>query len=72
MKQFKFLVLMSLLLAAAALTWGDGQSYAKNTKTPPGQAKKITQADRQAAAARSLQQGALNPLMVAPLAARLD
>ena len=60
---------MTLAVVLVTLLWGVDQTFAKNDKEPPGQAKKITQADRQAAAARSLQAGALNPLMVDPQAA---
>jgi FtsP/CotA-like multicopper oxidase with cupredoxin domain len=50
-----------MALALAALPW---VADAANEKTPPGQGKKVTQAERKAAAARALQQGALNPLML--------
>jgi FtsP/CotA-like multicopper oxidase with cupredoxin domain len=64
------------LWLAAALVLGGVDWAGAQQKEPPGQLKKqskVTQAERQAAAARKLQQGALNPLMVeaAPVAAAM-
>jgi FtsP/CotA-like multicopper oxidase with cupredoxin domain len=53
---------MSVLLAAAALGWVAEPDAAQ---APKAKKPKITQADRKAAAARALQQGAKNPLMLA-------
>lgn len=63
------------LWLAAALVFGGVDWAGAQQKEPPGQVKKrITQAERQAAAARKLQQGALNPLMLeaAPAAAAMS
>ncbi|MCJ7617571.1 MAG: hypothetical protein MUO43_13650, partial [Desulfobacterales bacterium] len=62
MKERKFLMFMSLLLAVATLAWGVEQSYAKNPSAP-GQAKKVTQAQRQAAADSAAAGGFALPLM---------
>jgi len=68
----KGVVLGVTILAICALSVP--AALAKNEKQPPGQLKKdkrVTHDQRKAAAARALQQGALNPLMVAPQAAAL-
>ncbi|MFZ5796786.1 MAG: multicopper oxidase domain-containing protein [Thermodesulfobacteriota bacterium] len=58
-------LIMGLAVTVALLCGGVAQGLAqKGNPAAPGQQKKITQADRQAAAARSLQKGAINPLMV--------
>lgn len=66
----KLLRYFAVALVVMTFSWGGTQGIAKNPDAP-GQVKKITQADRQAAAARALQQGAMNPLMVQPQAATL-
>ena len=69
-------IFMSFMFIVSLL-FGNGQVNAQTGDPPPPKQDKvkITQKDRQDAAARSLQQGALNPLMVdaqaAPLAADL-
>ncbi len=68
MHKTRHLLSILLVLAVAALFWGVDQVGAKKGKaSAPGQVKKVTQAQRQAAAANALQKGALNPLMAAPL-----
>ena len=64
MKRSKFLMVTCMVLVA--LLWGVGPMFAQKGKEPPGLAKdkKITQADRQAAAAKAYRKGKLNPLMV--------
>ena len=69
MRKRKVFIFLSLLLAALALTWGVGHSYAapKDKLSKVGKIKKdkrVTQKERKDAAARALQQGLLNPLMV--------
>jgi FtsP/CotA-like multicopper oxidase with cupredoxin domain len=57
--------LIGLAVAVALLCWGVDESLSqKGNPSAPGQQKKITQTDRQDAAARALQEGAVNPLMV--------
>ena len=77
-RKLKYLGLLLFVFAVVILLIaGSGQASAK-PKDPPdskcagnngqgngkGKCPKITHADREAAAARALQQGALNPLMV--------
>jgi FtsP/CotA-like multicopper oxidase with cupredoxin domain len=75
MNRRKYLNFISLVLAIAALAWGGELVYAKNP-TAPGQMKKITPADRQAAAnqaqaARAAALAAGVPLAAAPLAGQV-
>jgi len=72
MKRAKFLI--AICMAVVALLWGAGPMIAAKKVVPPGLAKekKITQADRQAAAARKLKEGALNPLMLDMQAALIE
>ena len=81
----KFLNLMvSVMVVASLLIGGSGPASAQSPNSPNGNAQiasgdkdkdkdknKITHKDRKAAAARALQQGALNPLMVDAQAAAL-
>ncbi len=69
MNRHKFFNLVFSLLVAASLLLGTSGAVTAKPPSPPGpdgngQDQKITHADRQAAAARALQDGALNPLMV--------
>ena len=65
--------LFILLAAALLLSWGSNQGMAVprdgTAVETKQQAKKVTQKERDKAAARALQAGALNPLMIAPMAA---
>ena len=60
--------LFMLLAAALLLSWGGNQGMAVprdgTAVETKQQAKKVTQKDRDKAAARALQKGALNPLMI--------
>ncbi|RJQ68386.1 MAG: hypothetical protein C4519_23210 [Desulfobacteraceae bacterium] len=72
MRRIKSYGALVFALALALVFWGVGQGLAKNDKPKtPRQQKKITHVDRQAAATRALQKGALNPLMVEMQAAQL-
>lgn len=59
-KKHNIAILLWALVCLALLSLGSDQSWAK-TQTPPGQTKKITQADRQAAADRAAEAGLLLP-----------
>jgi FtsP/CotA-like multicopper oxidase with cupredoxin domain len=78
----KFLNFILLVMVLASLLFGEGSQVRAKGPNPPngngqgngqnnGKGPKITQADRKAAAARALQDGALNPLMVGVQAAAL-
>ena len=66
MKARKLINIFMSLIFALSLFVGSGQASAQTQKgdPPPPKKEKITQKDRQDAAARALQEGALNPLMV--------
>jgi FtsP/CotA-like multicopper oxidase with cupredoxin domain len=67
MSKHKFFnVVFSIMIAASLLFTGSGRASAGKKDPPPPQNDKvkITHKDRQDAAARALQQGAVNPLMV--------
>jgi hypothetical protein len=61
MKKPGSLICMSWILAAALILWGVSPVLGAKNETPQGQLKKITQADRQAAAKRSAARGLVLP-----------
>ena len=68
--------LFMLLAAALVLSWGGSQGMAVprdgTAVETKQQAKKVTQKERDKAAARALQKGALNPLMITAQPAGAD